>query len=95
MKEEIYSYGVSFKRSTIFLIKEMRLELNVFGIDFPSLRDVEVLDPDDGEGMGDQFKDAEPEVTMDDIFNEGDGPALKKQMSLIPPLTKSCPCCRN
>ena len=38
VKEEIYTYGVGFRRSTLFLIRERYPEIDLSGIDFLSLR---------------------------------------------------------
>ena len=49
VKKETYTYGVGFRRSALFLIKERHPEIDLSGIDFLSLRRAEILDKDDGE----------------------------------------------
>ena len=71
IKEDIYAYGVGFRRSAMFLIREKHPGIDLSGIDFCSLRGAEIPDPDDGE----EEEEAEPiqqEVTMDDLFGAGD-----------------------
>ena len=65
LKDEIYDYEVDFGRSAILLIREKHPK-----IDFPFLRSAKVPNLDDGEGIGNQFEEVEPEVTMDDLFNQ-------------------------
>ena len=64
VKEEIYTYRVGFKRSTLFLIRERHPEIDLSGIDFLSLRSAEISDKDDGKEENDES--IEQEMLVDD-----------------------------
>ena len=64
VKEEIYTYGVGFRRSTLFLIRERHPKIDLSGIDFFSLKGAEIPDKDDGEEEDDE--PTEQEVLVDD-----------------------------
>ena len=70
VKEEIYTYGVGFRRSALFLIRERHPEIDLSGIDFLSLRGAEVPDKDDGEEEDNE--PIGPEVLVDDQGGAGD-----------------------
>ena len=71
MKKEIYTYGVGFRRSALFLIRERHPEIDLSGIDFLSLRGAEVSDKDDREEEDNES--IEQEVLVDDQGGVGDG----------------------
>ena len=71
VKEEIYTYGLGFRRSTLFLIRERHLEIDLYGIDFLTLRGAEIPDKDDGEEENDE--PIEQEMLVDDQGGTSDG----------------------
>ena len=55
------------------MIKERHPEIDIFEIDFPSLKGAKFFHPNDDKSVGDQVRVADQTMTMDDLFTEGDG----------------------
>ena len=73
IKEEIYTYGVGFRRSALFLIRERHPEIDLSGIDFLSLRGAEVPDKDDGEEAENPTLYMAPTVSEANVVSEIEG----------------------
>ena len=71
VKNEIYTYGVGFRRLALFLIRERHPEIDLSGIDFLFLRGAEVPNKDDGKEEDNE--PIEPKVLVGDQGNAGDG----------------------
>ena len=55
--DKLYEFGIHFKPFTLFLIRKKHEGINLYDIDFWSLKGNKVFDPDDG---------AEEDMVMDD-----------------------------
>ena len=67
----------------MFLIREKHPRIDLFGIDFPSLRGVEIPNQDDSEDEDVEVEDQDQEVSMNDLFDAGNDPQQRILLTLL------------